>query len=919
MNKTQRLKQKLSEVTLALENHSSPKDPLSQKVLELLALLQDETSPSLPVPRLTNGGQGIPLSDSIYNLLYQCQNVDIISSFVRLTGVNLIKRIIKNKIIEGANCRILTGDYLGITQPKALFHLLNLQKELQLLKEEEENETIGKLEIRVIETKQLKGKSFHPKAWIFDFGTHKQGFVGSSNLSYSALKDGIEWNLHLSQLEDPDGFEQLVTSFQDLWNQALSIDFIWVKDYEQRLKRPQELEKQKEQIEITKQIEPRPLQLEALKSLKDHRNNGFSRGLVQMATGLGKTWLANFDIRNFQENKENIKVLWIAHRIELLSQAADTFRNFTDEEQIRFLTSDLSDIDGNIIFASIQKLSKKNTLHKLKPTQFDYIVVDEVHHAYAPSYQRVLDYFKPKFLLGLTATPHRGDNVHVSLLFDNRIVFKANLKEGIETKALVPFHYYGLVDSINYEPIPWRSGKFDSEKLLKAQQTKERFEQIWEAWQKYPAKRTLVFCCSIKHSNIMANWLKGKGINAGAVHSGKGSMDRSKALQDLASGELQAICTVDLFNEGVDIPEVERVIFLRPTSSRVILLQQLGRGLRVCDAIDKKQLIVIDFVGNHSVFVDRIQNILDLGTQGTASIKDILNSEKGLEEWLPKNCLINLDLEVKDILSKLTASSGNLDKVYQELKKETQQRPTPKALLEKKYNPNAIPKYCSNWFFYTREQDDLSPEESEILWEERSWFDAIWKTRLDNKTIGSLQQWVKQVKQRPTGTISQDKKIASSLEDALPKFVVEEGTATYNTQLDEPQIEFWKNMSLEILDYQVARTGKKVSAKEVKGSIIKLNHNSGTPILKFGSRKKYPHIPDGLTKVRLPNQEIWVLKFMKIACNVAKPLGEENGKNQIARLFRSWFGEDAGHPGTSHQVHLYLDGEQWCLEPWNVD
>lgn len=918
MYPTQEIKQKIIEVEQALSNHPAQTDPLAQKVQELLALLQTDELGTIPSSRLTNGGQGIPLSNSIYRFLSQCQSVDIIASFVRLSGVNLVKKAIKNKLLQGGNCRILTGDYLGITQPKALTHLLNLQQEFSLLKEEAPS--LGTLEIRVIETKQLGGKSFHPKAWIFDFGTHKQCFVGSSNLSHSALKDGIEWNLHLSQLEDPEGFEQLINSFQDLWKQANEIDFDWVKNYEQAREKRQQIgqTEQSPPLEIREKVTPRPLQVEALEALHFHRKEGFTRGLVQLATGLGKTWLANFDIQSFQqEHSEDSKVLWIAHRIELLTQAADTFRNFIDEEQLRFLTSDHSNMDGRILFASIQKLSRTSTLYGLDPAQFDYIVIDEAHHGYAPSYQRVLDYFTPKFLLGLTATPHRGDNVHVSQLFDNRIVYKAGLKEGIETKALVPFQYYGLTDSIDYEPIPWRSGKFDAQKLLEAQQTQERFEQIWDAWEKYPAARTLVFCCSIAHADIMVRWLREKGVLAGAVHSGKDTLDRSLALRDLASGELQAICTVDLFNEGIDIPEVERVIFLRPTSSRVILLQQLGRGLRVCDAVNKQNLIVIDFVGNHSVFVERIQNILDLGTQGSASIKDIVQSEDGLEEWLPDGCSIKLELEVKDILSTLTGSSENLDKAYQTIKDNTHQRPTPKALFAQKYNPNAIPKYCSNWFSYVREQDDLSSEEGELFCEELSWFDSLWKTSLNKEAISSLRRWVNQIEDRPVGILSENQKIISSLEAALPKFTVAEGVASYHAQLEEAQVEVWKKMSLEILDYQVARLDKKVSARKMEGVIIKLNHASHNPILMLGSRRKtYPQLPMGETKVRMPNQEIWVMKFVKVACNVAKPMGEEAGKNQLSRLLRSWFGEDAGHPGTSHQVHLYLDGEQWCLEPW---
>ena len=910
----------ITSLQTALENHPTPEDSLSTKAQALLAFLQNEQAPSppitIPIKRLSNGSQGQPLYQTLAPLFSQCQNIDIIASFVRLSGVNLIKQRIRNTILRGGTCRILTGDYLGITQPEALFHLLNLKEELKLLSENTED-PIGALKVRIIETKQLQGRSFHPKAWIFDFGTHKQGFVGSSNLSHSALIDGIEWNLHLSQIEDPNGFTELVNSFQDLWQQAIPLQFSWIQDYQKNRPKHSVTAPEKEEIPQRIQIEPRPLQKEALEALHHHRSQGFQKGLLQMATGLGKTWLANFDIQAFQNEKgQKIKVLWIAHRTELLSQAAETFQRFDPSIPLSFFASSQSNLDGDIVFASIQKLSRSDLLSLFSPKAFDYIVIDEVHHAYAPSYQRVLAFFQPQFLLGLTATPHRGDDVHVSILFDNKTVFKAGLKEGIETEALVPFHYHGLVDAIDYEPIPWRSGKFDKEKLLEAQQTQARFQQIWEAWNDYPADRTLLFCSTIEHADIMAEWLREKGVSAGAVHSGKRSLDREEAIEGLSSGRLQAVCTVDLFNEGVDIPEIERVMFLRPTSSRVILLQQLGRGLRVCTDIGKKQLIVIDFVGNHTVFVERMQNILDLGTGGKASIRELLEKEQQFDDWLPEGCMIDIELEVKDILSQLTKSAENLDSAYQQFKTETERIPSPQELLHKGYNPQTIPKYCTNWFFYVRENGDLSLDEGEILWEERSWFDSLWRAKMKQEEVDSLRQWCGQIDDGFAMEFTGQREGFASLEELSPKFRVEEDSITYNSKLQGAEIPLWKKMSLEILDYRLARFTKKRSASEAKGYIIKLNHNSGTPILKFGSRRKYPELPEGETKVRMPNKEVWVLKFMQIACNVAKPLGETQGKNQIARLLRTWFGEKAGHPGTSHQVHLFLDGEQWCLEPW---
>ena len=305
-----------------------------------------------------------------------------------------------------------------------------------------------------------------------------------------------------------------------------------------------------------------------------------------------------------------------------------------------------------------------------------------MHHATAPSYRRILDRLERPFVLGLTATPDRADEADVVGLFDDNLVYRADLGVGIAEGLLAPFAYFGLRDVVDYANIPWRNRRFDPEVLAEAVQTQARMERLWAAWIEHPARRSLVFCCSIAHAEFVREWLARQGVRVVAVHSGRESMDRGLALEALERGDLDALCSVDLFNEGVDLPTVDRVVMLRPTESPVVFLQQLGRGLR--RAAGKERLTVIDFVGNHRTFLDRVRLLVSLGP-AAMSVREFLVD--GRAPALPPGCSVDVELEAIDMLRRfLPAGATEVQRAYRELTASRGDRPTAGELFRLGYS-----------------------------------------------------------------------------------------------------------------------------------------------------------------------------------------------------------------------------------------
>ncbi len=350
------------------------------------------------------------------------------------------------------------------------------------------------------------------------------------------------------------------------------------------------------------------------------------------------------------------------------------------------------------VFASVQTLARR--LARFRPDEFDYIVVDEFHHAAAASYRKVIDHFVPKFLLGLTATPERMDGADLLALCDDNLVYECALAEGIERSELVPFKYWGVPDTVDFAPIPWRRGKFDTEALVNAVETQERARSALEQWAKHRGTRSLGFCVSISHAEFMASYFRNRGIACESVHSGPTSAPRRETIDRLRDGELEIVFAVDLFNEGLDVPEVDTVLMLRPTESPVVFLQQLGRGLRTSE--DKNHLAVVDFIGNHRSFLLKPRTLLSLGTSVTPSTAAVLAAMESGEFHLPAGCSVAYELEVVQMLQKLAKVSGRsgLEEYCRSYFEEEGERPSAAQAFYAGYNPSSIQAQYGGWFSF---------------------------------------------------------------------------------------------------------------------------------------------------------------------------------------------------------------------------
>lgn len=585
-------------------------------------------------------------------IVSSCQKADSISlavSFLKRSGVQMLLDCLKEADRQNKSIRILCGSYMHITEPAAL---LMLRKELS-----------PSVELRFFSDPH---RSFHPKCWIFKSEEETSILIGSSNISRSALTSGVEWNYTFSSRMDLQSVEKISGQFERLWNdQSEILDEKRIEQYRQSWVRPSLPDQIEEDFPARPESQtpaPSDIQLEALYALQESRARGDTKALVQAATGTGKTYLAAFDSLSFK------RVLFIAHREEILSQAARSFARIHPGKTIGFLNGTSHDHNTDFLFASIATLAKDQYLNPsfIKPDGYDYIVIDEFHHAAAAQYQKVLSYFRPRFLLGLSATPYRLDGKDIYALCDYNVPYQIDLFQAISQKALVPFHYYGIYDEADYEKVTFRGNHYVVDELdeLYLSNTK-RAESILRHYQKYPSQRAIGFCSSIRHARFMARYFCEHQIPAAAVVSGKSdefSLERKKALADLKEGRIKILFCVDMFNEGTDIPEIDQVLFLRPTESAVIFLQQLGRGLRL--APGKKYLNVLDFIGNYksaalgpSLILQTAPSRLTTGHAVTAAS-------------LPPDCFVDFDLKLIDLFDQLQKRTLTPAQIIEEIWKE---------------------------------------------------------------------------------------------------------------------------------------------------------------------------------------------------------------------------------------------------------
>lgn len=501
--------------------------------------------------------------------LENCDEFIISVAFVTLGGVTMILEQLKDLEVRGVKGKVLTGDYLTFTQPKALKKLL---------------------EFKNIELKVLSDEKFHAKGYFFRKGDIWTMIVGSSNLTQTALTVNFEWNLKINSLKDGKIATEILNNFYNVFNKIPALDMDSLLEYERVYNLTKEYTKKKKQeIREYKEIIPNIMQKQALENLNNLRNYE-RKGLLISATGTGKTYLSAFDVRNANPKR----VLFIAHRKTILQKAKETYENILRDKKIVIYGEE--DIDeADIVFAMIQTLSKENHMTKFSPDYFDYIVVDEVHHGGAKSYQSVLNYFIPKFLLGMTATPERGDNFDIYKLFDNNIAYEIRLHDALKEELLSPFHYFGISDiEIDGELINEKSG-------IKKLTADARVNHIIEKSRFYGYSgdkiHGLIFVSRIDEALLLEEKFQERGVKAIALTGDDSDEKRERSIAQLENGEIEYIITVDIFNEGVDIPCVNQVILLRPTESSIVYIQQLGRGLRKYP--DKEYVVILDFIGNY--------------------------------------------------------------------------------------------------------------------------------------------------------------------------------------------------------------------------------------------------------------------------------------------------------------------------------
>lgn len=573
--------------------------------------------------------------------MMKAKRVDIIVSFLMESGVRMILNDLKKALDRGVQIRILTGNYLGITQPSALC----------LIKKELGN----RVDLRFYNDKR---RSFHPKSYIFHYEKLSEIYIGSSNISKSALTSGIEWNYRFNSATDSKNFLLFYKAFEDLFlRHSIVIDDAELYRYSKTWHKPAvakdlaryDQNEEDTDVKVEALFQPRGVQIEALYALEDSRADGAVKGLVQAATGVGKTYLAAFDSAAYE------KVLFVAHREEILKQAAVAFQNVRHSDDYGFFYGKQKDTDKSVIFASVATLGRAEYLREeyFRPDYFDYIVIDEFHHAVNEQYRKIAEYFKPQFMLGLTATPERMDGKNIYELCDYNVPYEISLKEAINKGMLVPFHYYGIYDATDYSSLRLIKGQYDEKELTEIYaDNSDRYELIYKYYLKYRSKRALGFCCSRKHASQMAEEFCKRGIPSAAVYSnadGAYSQDRDIAIEQLKRQEIRVIFSVDMFNEGLDIASLDMVMFLRPTESPIVFLQQLGRGLRTYKG--KEYLNVLDFIGNYEKAGK--SSLLLAGEKSFSGKKAYDYSD--IE--YPDDCIVDFDMKLIDLFRELDKKS----------------------------------------------------------------------------------------------------------------------------------------------------------------------------------------------------------------------------------------------------------------------
>jgi superfamily II DNA or RNA helicase/HKD family nuclease len=609
-------------------------------------LLPGEARPPLPLiplsdsDLLVNAREEPRLGEALVRELETADRVDLLVAFIRFTGIRILLGPLRRLADRGVPMRVITTTYLGSTERRALDELRDLGAEVKV-------------------SYDTRSTRLHAKAWLLhrDSG-YSTAFIGSSNLSRAALLDGLEWNVRLAQAHAPAVIDKVAATFEAYWADPefeaygdgdsqrfdAAIAAERTGDYDGRLTVTSGLE-----------VRPWPYQQEILEAVDgERRRPGRWRNLVVAPTGTGKTVVAALDYRRMAEQHGDLSrqpsLLFVAHRKELLEQSLRTFREVQQDGSFgELLVGGRQPSEWRHVFASIQSLTAAG-IEQIDPKRFDVVVVDEFHHAESATYRRLLDHLEPRVMVGMTATPERADGLDIKRWFDGRFAFEMRLWDALDQRLLSPFQYFGIADDTDLSQVSWRRGGYVTSDLSNVftgddARVAKVLRTIRELVADPREMRALGFCVSVEHAEYMARRFREAGIAAAAVTGETAVAERENALLRLKAGDLQVLFAVDLFNEGVDVPEIDTVLFLRPTESATVFLQQLGRGLR--KSRDKACLTVLDFVGNqHQEFR------FDLRFRALTG-RSRRQLERDIQErfpYLPAGCHIALDRQVEKVV-----------------------------------------------------------------------------------------------------------------------------------------------------------------------------------------------------------------------------------------------------------------------------